>query len=106
MSASSQPCDVPETEARKGEVTEITPLLNGEAGPSGSRVSVLKHTPQAPYKHLCQGARVCVQHVVRWVLVGRGWRCHEGKKEQGKKGILGDVPRGSMGQLPGSLKGP
>lgn len=28
------------------------------------------------------------------------------RKEQGRKGILGNVAGGSMGHLPGSLKGP
>ena len=102
MSSSSQPDDVQETQAQTGEVTEITPLLNGETGPSDSRAFVLKYSLINTVS-VC----VCVQNVERSVLVGRGWRCHEGKKKkQGRKGILGNVAGGSMGHLPGSLKGP
>lgn len=38
MSSSSQPDDVQETQAQTGEVTEITPLLKGETGPSDSEL--------------------------------------------------------------------
>ena len=94
VSSSSQPDDVRKLGHKN--------VLNGETRPSDFWAFVLKYILINTVS-VC----LCVQHVERWVLVGRGWRCHEGKKkEQGRKGILGNVAGGSMGHLPGSLKGP
>ena len=68
MSSSSQPDDVRKLGHKK--------VLNGDTGPSDSWTFVLKYILINAVS-VC----VCVQHVERWVLVGRGWRCHEGKKK-------------------------